>query len=122
MKTLNKTILQSLLFLKKLSTPPTLLPLEKFNAAEVRKVLAISCTAMGDTLFATPALRVLRHQLPEAKIHFLVRERFMDLFRTNPRIDRLMGYKGRCRGILPLIMDFRRQAYDLCLIFHDSDP
>ncbi len=122
MKALNRAILGILLLARRLSASPALLPPEKFHASGVRKVLAISCTAIGDTLFATPSLRALSHLLPEAEIHFLVRTRFMDLFRTNPHVSRLLGYRGRCRGILGLLKEFKRQRYDLCLIFHDSDP
>ncbi len=46
----------------------------------------------------------------------------MDLFRTNPWVDSITGYSGRYRGGLGMLGQMKSQGYDLCLVFHDSDP
>ncbi len=100
----------------------SLQPVENLDTRMVRKILVVSCTAIGDTLFATPCIRAVRHLLPDAEIDLLVREKFLDLFMKNPWIDSISGYKGRYRGGLGLLWQMKTRGYDLCLIFHDSDP
>ena len=39
-------------------------PLTDLDPAEVRRVLLISATALGDTLFSTPAIRALKERYP----------------------------------------------------------
>ena len=117
-----QAIFKAILYIRRSSSPGNPLTLDKFNARRTGKVLIVSCTAIGDTLFATPCIRAVRKQLPKAEIHFLVRDKFLDLFRTNPWIDQIRGYKGGYRGALKLLLGIKREDYDLCLIFHDSDP
>ncbi len=122
MKALNRAIFKAILYVRGSSAPENPLPVDKFNPRRAGKVLIVSCTAIGDTLFATPCVRAVRKQLPKAEIHLLVRDKFLDLFRTNPWIDQIRGYKGGYRGGLKLLLGMKREDYDLCLIFHDSDP
>lgn len=117
-----QAIFKAIIYIRGNSAPEIPLPIDRFRARRVRKVLIVSCTAIGDTLFATPCIRAVRKQLPEAQIHFMVRDKFLVLFRTNPWIDQVTGYQGRYRGALKLLRRIKRGNYDLCLIFHDSDP
>ena len=122
MKAFTQAIFKAIVYFKGNSSPVNPLGPDKFNARRTGKVLIVSCTAIGDTLFATPCIRAVRKELPKAEIHFLVRDKFLDLFRTNPWIDQIRGYKGGYRGALKLLLGIKREDYDLCLIFHDSDP
>lgn len=90
--------------------------------SRINKVLVVSCTAIGDTLFATPGIRAVKKLLPDAEIHLLVKEKFKALFATNPWIDSISGYKGGYKGGLGLLKEIKGKQYDLCVIFHDSDP
>jgi len=121
LKALTKTIFEALCLFKR-SSVNTLQPLEQFSPTEVEKILVISCTAIGDTLFATPAIRALRNILPDREIHLLVRQKFLDLFRNNPFTDRVMGYRGGYKGAFRLFCNIKSHGFQLCLIFHDSDP
>ncbi len=122
MKALAKTILKTCCLLKELRGQSRPQPLQAFDPRAVKRILAVSCTAIGDTLFATPSVRALRHLLPHARIDFLVRDRFLPLFVTNSWTDSTLAYKGRYKGWLSLLRQIKEQGYDLCIIFHDSDP
>ena len=106
---------------KRRTAGPPCLP-EQFDPADARRILVISCTAIGDTMFATPGIRALRGIVPNAAIDLLVKTKFLDLFRANPRVDRLIGYHGRYKGAVRLLRRFRKSRYNLCIVFHDSDP
>jgi len=61
-------------------------------ALEPKKILVIRLSSMGDILLTTPLLRVLRKRFPNAKIDFVVKNRFLDLLRTNPHIDQIYSF------------------------------
>lgn len=57
----------------------------------VKRVLAVSLTALGDTLVSLPALDALRAGLPEAEIAFLVRPPFHELYEGHRSIDKVFA-------------------------------
>lgn len=122
MRIFNKSVLNVLTGIKKFTGNKTLLPISKFRPEGTEKILAISCTAIGDTLFATPAIKALISLMPHASVDLLVRDRFADLFQNQPGIRKILLYRGQCRGALNLMHQIRKNRYGLCLIFHDSDP
>ncbi len=89
---------------------------------EVKNILVVSSTALGDTLFSTPGIRVVRRQYPRAKIvgHFHVR--YLDIFKNNPHVDSVIPYFGGYRRFFSTISEMRRENFDLALIFHGNGP
>ena len=53
------------------------------------KFLVIRFSSIGDIALTTPVLRCMKTQLPEAKLHFLVRSRFRTVVANNPYIDQI---------------------------------
>jgi ADP-heptose:LPS heptosyltransferase len=88
----------------------------------VRRVLLMSTTAIGDTLFSTPAIRAMKETYPEKEVHVLCHRRQALLLQENPYIDRLFFYRGKARGMLSLVRSLREQHYDLVIILHSNDP
>ena len=75
---------------------------------------------IGDTLLATPALAVLRHRFPWAKISVLVSHSNAGILQDNPNVDSLIFVTER--GSDPAIVRFarglsgiRKQDYDLVI-------
>ena len=122
MKSLQHIALDLCLAARKARGITSLKPLKEFTPDQISNVLVISCTAMGDTLFATPAIRALSKLLPHANIDLLARDRFAPLFNNLPHITNILKYRGRCRGALNLVSQLRKHRYDLCISLHDSDP
>ncbi len=85
-------------------------------------VLVISNTAIGDTLFATPAIRALKQNLPNAKITALLNPNNFELFETNPNIDEMLLYDGRWRGFLAIVNEIKKKCFDVAIIFHSNEP
>ncbi len=98
------------------------IPVNELNPDEISNVLAVSSTAIGDTLFSTPAVRAIRCILPNASIDFMVRKKFSELFKNNPDIRAIIPYYGGYKRLLSLLNRIKSGNYDLCLVFHDSDP
>ena len=121
MKLLNKAAWKALLITKgkKKERKKTV---NELNPDEISNVLAISSTAIGDTLLSTPAVRAIRCILPNASIDFMVREKFSVLFENNPDIRTIIPYYGGYKRLFSLLNRIKSGNYDLCLVFHDSDP
>jgi ADP-heptose:LPS heptosyltransferase len=57
------------------------------------KIAIIAWGAMADVLYATPIVRHVRRQFPEADITWLIRDKFEEVVETNPDIDEVIGYR-----------------------------
>ncbi|GAB5046709.1 glycosyltransferase family 9 protein [Thermodesulfovibrio sp. TK110] len=96
--------------------------LKYFNPDEVKNILVVSSTAIGDTLMSTPAIRAVRQRYPHAKIiaHFNVKN--MELFENNPHIDGIIPYYGGWKKFFKTIKEFRKHNFDVALILHGNEP
>ena len=88
----------------------------------VRRILLMTTTAIGDTLFSTPAIRAVKETYPDKEVQVLCHRRNALLLKENPHIDRLWLYHGKTRGLLSLIRRLREQRVDLVVILHSNDP
>lgn len=88
----------------------------------IRRILAVSSTAIGDTLLSTPALRSLRLAYPDAHISLLVNAPYLELCRGLPHVDELLAYHGGWRRFFRLALSLRRHRFDLACILHGNEP
>jgi ADP-heptose:LPS heptosyltransferase len=100
--------------------PP--LPLADLDPPQVWRVLLVSNTALGDTLFSTPAIRALKEKFPACELEVLAHRVFGALLAHNPHITKIWTYPGRNRRLVTLARDLSRRAYDLVIILHGNDP
>jgi ADP-heptose:LPS heptosyltransferase len=97
-------------------------PLSHLDLGRVRRVLLISATALGDTLFSTPAIRALKERFPAWELEVLAHRVFGAVLAHNPHVSRIYTYPGRNRRLLTLARDLRLRAFDLVVILHGNDP
>ena len=100
--------------------PPRLL--SDLDPGQVRRVLLISNTALGDTLFSTTAIRALKERFPAWELEVLAHRVFGALLAHNPYVAKIWTYPGRNRRLIKLVRDLRSRAYDLVIILHGNDP
>ncbi|MBI3508789.1 MAG: glycosyltransferase family 9 protein [Chlamydiia bacterium] len=89
---------------------------QKNRSGPPRRILVVATTALGDTLWATPALASLRQSFPEAYIAVVTSGVGMELLKHNPNVDRLYEWKNLWR----LYKQWKGKAFDTALIFHAS--
>lgn len=97
-------------------------PYDPSAAAGIKRILLMTTTAIGDTLFSTPAIRAVKETYPGKEVHVLCHVRNRLLLKENPYINRLLFYRGKRRGILDLIRELKGQHYDAVVILHSNDP
>ena len=105
---------------KTLTRPP--LPLDKVNPREVRRVLLLNFTALGDLLFSIPAIRALKETYPNWRLDLVVNPAFVSLAELNPHLERIWSYPGRSWRLFKLMGRLRQERYDLAIILHGNDP
>lgn len=95
-------------------------PAGELGSPAIRRILAISCTALGDTLLSTPGLRALRQTYPLAHITLLVHPALQALFSGLAEVDELLSYDGKWRAFARTAKALK--GYDLAAIFHGNEP
>lgn len=59
----------------------------------IKKVLIIRLSSLGDILLTTPLVRSLKNQLPSLEIDFLLRKEYQDVYKYNSQISNLYVLK-----------------------------
>ena len=99
-----------------------LLPFDLSAMEGINRILLMTTTAIGDTMFSTPAIRAVKETFPDKEVHVLCHARNQLLLRENPYINHLLLYQGKRKGIVTLIQELRERHYDLVVILHSNDP
>jgi lipopolysaccharide heptosyltransferase II len=94
----------------------------ELGTAAIQRILAVSNTAIGDTLLSTPGLRSLRLAYPQARISLLLNGAYRELFAANPDVDEIIDSRGNWRGFWPLVRALRQRHFDLACVFHGNEP
>lgn len=85
---------------------------------EVRRILVVRLSSMGDIIHTLPAAATLKHSWPGAQLTWAVNSRWIQLLEGNPFVDRLVPIdRGRGRGVLEALRDLRRERHDIAVDF-----
>ena len=84
---------------------------------ELRRILLIRLSALGDILLMTPLLNLLRATCPQAQVDVLIKAEYRDLLRAHPGITRLLTFDSR-QSLLRTLRGLRADRYDLALDLH----
>jgi ADP-heptose:LPS heptosyltransferase len=95
---------------------------EKIKMNTIQTILIMSNTAIGDTLFSTPAIRLIKKTYPDKKVIVLLNPKNNLLFDNNPYIDKVILYSGKWRQFLQTVFQLRRYNINLALIMHSNEP
>jgi len=95
---------------------------KKINIDKIENILVMSNTAIGDTLFATPALNLIKSKYPDKEVLAVLNPANYKLFETNPNIDKIVLYRGKWRDFLSVLFRLKHFDIDLTLILHSNEP
>lgn len=94
----------------------------KIIIEKINTILIISNTAIGDTLFATPAIRTLKKKYPNKRIIALLNPKNGQLFENNKYIDKIYTYNGKWSKFLNIVLLLKKENIDISLVFHSNEP
>ena len=94
-----------------------------------QKILVVRLGAIGDVIRTLPALRVLRHNLPDAHIAWVVEDRTASLLINHPDLNKVFVLPRKewqqsflrfktLKEIVQFIQNLRKEKFDLVLDFH----
>ncbi|MBF0226404.1 MAG: glycosyltransferase family 9 protein [Desulfobacterales bacterium] len=91
-------------------------------SVNIRNILIIRLSSIGDIILTTPVIKALKHKFPESKIDFLVMDKFKDAISQNSSIDNIIvfekeKYKG-IQGIINFSKTIKCNNYDLVIDLH----
>jgi len=111
----NKFILFFLHFIRKFLKKPS------FNKKK-QKILIVSTTALGDTLWATPSIRSIKKKYPNCFLACLVSPCGEEVLRNNPYIDKIITLKKPLLFyFFSILKKLKKYHFQKILIFHFSE-
>ena len=89
---------------------------------QIDKILFITLSNIGDCILTLPVLDALRENFPRAKITVLVGPRPQEIFRGNPRINRLIIYDkhSRLKEKIKLFNELKNEHFDMVVDLRNS--
>ncbi|MEI8300982.1 MAG: glycosyltransferase family 9 protein [Chlamydiota bacterium] len=85
------------------------------------RILVVSTTGLGDTLWATPSIRAIKTTYPKALLVVLTSSLGKSVLSNNPYIDHLLTIEHNCLKQIPsLLKKLRNYRFDTTLVFHLS--
>ena len=88
---------------------------------DLKKILIIRFSSIGDIVLASPLVRVLRKTYPNAQIDFLVKKEYAELVQFNPHLTSIIVLTSSEKEELKAFRDsIRASRYDLIIDLHNS--
>lgn len=88
--------------------------------SEIKKILIIRLSALGDTIHTLPAVYALRKKFPNAQIDWIVEDKASKFIENNPLVDNVFIIKSKQKNLksfCKIISKIRREKYDIALDF-----
>ena len=81
------------------------------------KFLIIRFSSIGDIVLTTPVIRCLKKQIPDAEVHFLVKDSFRSVVEHNPYIDKVhvLAHSWEL-----MIEELKTEEYDYIIDLHHN--
>ena len=84
---------------------------------DLRRILLIRLSSLGDVLLMTPLVNLLRRACPHTEIDVLTKAEYRDLLRFHPAITHLLTFDSE-RPLRHTLSGLRAETYDLALDLH----
>ncbi len=98
----------------KLTPPP--------ESSRISSILILSYTAIGDTLYATPAIRALKKNLPNAHLLCVLNPLNSELFISNKHIDNYLEYNGKWSRFFHTLLQIKKHQPEIGFILNGNEP
>jgi len=83
------------------------------DLSEVKKLLIIRLSSLGDILLATPVIRALKNKYPEMQIDFLCKKGYKDVLINNPYLTNVFTFEKKGEKREALVARLVMEEYNL---------
>src|SRR3989304_7034951 len=90
------------------------------RATRKESFLIVSTTGLGDTLFATPAIRNLRTSFPQSYIAVLTSRMGREVLKGNPHVDEFFTVSDSLISWILPFLKLRKRGIETAFLFHAS--
>lgn len=90
------------------------------NEQEVKKILVIRLSAIGDTIHTLPSVYAIRNKFPNAQIDWVIEDKSSMFVEKNPIVNNVFIVKRKeknLKSFIKLIKKIRKERYDIALDF-----
>lgn len=84
---------------------------------ELKKILIIRFSSIGDIVLTSPVIRAIKKQLPQTEVHFITKQKFATTLSANPYVDKLWTFEKEITEILPQL---RQADFDFVVDLHHN--
>jgi len=94
----------------------------------MKKILILNPFGIGDVIFSTPLVEILKKNFPDSYIGYICNRRVSELLETNPRVGKIFIYEkddyrdewkrskaGCIKKILSFLNDIRKEKFDISI-------
>ncbi|MFH1784225.1 MAG: lipopolysaccharide heptosyltransferase II [bacterium] len=90
-----------------------------FEGKEIKKILVIRLSSLGDVVLTTPVFRNIKEAWPHVHVSVFVKKEYMDVFRGNPYIDEVIPFV-KDKGIFFYISEIKKKNFDVLIDLHNN--
>lgn len=83
----------------------------------IKKVLIIRFSSIGDIVLTTPVIRAIKLQLPDVEVHYCTKKQFADILQNNPYVDKVHTLDD---SLADLISSLKDEAFDFVVDLHNN--
>ncbi len=91
------------------------------DISELKKILIIRLSSMGDILLATPLIRSIKKQNPTIQIDFLLKKEFVELLENNPHLTNIYEYSNESSAKKELVTSLKLNKYDFVIDLQNNN-
>lgn len=81
------------------------------------KILIIRFSSIGDIVLTTPVIRCLKKQLPGHEVHFLTKQAYSTVVKSNPYIDKVHELSDNWEA---MVKEIRNEKFDYIVDLHHN--
>jgi len=82
---------------------------------DIKKVLIIRFSSIGDIAWTSPVIRCTKKQLPGVELHYCTKLRYKSMVEANPYLDKIFYLEN---SLNDLIKELKKEKYDFIIDLH----
>jgi ADP-heptose:LPS heptosyltransferase len=97
------------------TSPP--FPLQRRGVTNLKKILIIRFSSIGDIVLTTPVIRCIKEQQPDIEIHYVTKKMFKGILEYNPYITKIHTIE---KNISEVIADLKKENFDFVVDLNNN--